>query len=200
MLASLYNEDALAGCRVLGEGDTGKVYQVPLQEDLVVAIKCVRHEDPDPAKSHVAKRIRAELNTLGVIRHRNVVQLLAYIFKSDSHLMVYEYMRRGTLHDALQQMACGKLTLSWPERHRILCGVAQALVGLHRCNASHVGSFIVHRDLNPSNIFLDQGYEAKLGGFGLAAIVPSESTHGKLHLNVVRSSVFTDPELRESRR
>lgn len=179
MLAFLDNEDALADCRLLGEGGNGKVYQVSLQDDIVVAIKYVRNVTDDAVDSEEpnrdAKQIRAELETLGFIRHRNLVQLLAYTFKSDVHLLVYEYMPKGSLQDALQEMARGNLTLSWPERHRILCGVANGLAYLH--NESFGTSSIVHRDLKPANILLDDGYEAKLGDFGLAAIVPLKATH-----------------------
>lgn len=178
MLGFLDKEDALAHCKLLGEGGNGKVYQVTLQEDIVVAIKCVGHhsmsEDDNDPISYDAKQIRAELETLGFIRHRNLVQLLAYVFKPDAHLLVYEYMPGGSLQDALDRMAKGTLTLSWPERHRILCGVAHGLAYLH---TESLGSSIVHRDLKPANILLDEGYEAKLGDFGLAAIVPLKATH-----------------------
>nr|APU94844.1 leucine-rich repeat receptor-like protein kinase [Pohlia nutans] len=203
MLAFLDKEDALTDCRVLGEGGNGKVYQVSLQEDFVVAIKCVRHhsepeqeqEEGDPI-SHDAKQIRAELETLGFIRHRNLVQLLAYIFKSDSHLLVYEFMPGGSLQDALNRMAKGTLTLSWPERHRILCGVAQGLAYLHN---ESLGSSIVHRDLKPANILLDEGYEAKLGDFGLAAIVPLKATHATT--DVLAGTIgFIAPEYHQTMR
>lgn len=202
MLAFLDKEDALAGCRLLGQGGNGKVYQVPLQDDLVVAIKCVRNatsesvEDDPKGETFDAKQIRAELETLGFIRHRNLVQLLAYIFKSDSHLLVYEFMPGGSLQDALERMAAGNLTLSWPERHRILCGVAQGLAYLHN---ESLGSSIVHRDMKPANILLDDNYEAKLGDFGLAAIVPLKATHATT--NVLAGTIgFIAPEYHQTMR
>lgn len=200
MLAFLDKEDALAACHVLGEGGNGKVYEVPLQEDFVVAIKCVHHHNMEEADgepiSHDAKQIRAELETLGFIRHRNLVQLLAYVFKSNSHLLVYEFMPGGSLQDALNRMAKGTLTLTWPERHRILCGVAQGLAYLHN---ESLGSSIVHRDLKPGNILLDYGYEAKLGDFGLAAIVPLKATHATT--DVIAGTIgFIAPEYHQTLR
>nr|APU94837.1 leucine-rich repeat receptor-like protein kinase [Pohlia nutans] len=198
MLAFLEKDDALAGCRLLGQGGNGKVYQVQLEDDLAVAIKCVSNatHDPESGETFDAKQIRAELETLGFIRHRNLVQLLAYIFKSDSHLLVYEFMPGGSLQDALEQMAAGNLTLSWPERHRILCGVAQGLAYLHN---ESLGSSIVHRDLKPANILLDENYEAKLGDFGLAAIVPLKATHATT--NVLAGTIgFIAPEYHQTMR
>ncbi|XP_024385704.1 uncharacterized protein [Physcomitrium patens] len=200
MLAFLDKEDALAGCRLLGAGGNGKVYQVPLQDDLVVAIKCVRIASDEAEEgsdsSHDAKQIRAELETLGFIRHRNLVRLLAYIFKEDSHLLVYEYMPGGSLQDALHRVATGNLTLSWPERHRILCGVAQGLAYLHN---ESLGSSIVHRDLKPANILLDEGYEAKLGDFGLAAVVPLKATHATTEV-LAGTIGFIAPEYHQTMR
>ena len=199
VLAFLDKDDALAGCRLLGEGGNGKVYQVPLQDELVVAIKCVHNPttaDFDGEEPYDARQIRAELETLGFIRHRNLVQLFAYVFKTDCHLLVYEFMPKGSLQDALNQMAAGNLTLSWPERHRILCGVAQGLAYLHN---ESLGSSIVHRDLKPANILLDEGYEAKLGDFGLAAIVPLKATHAST--NVVAGTIgFIAPEYHQTLR
>ena len=198
MLAFLDKEDALAGYRLLGEGGNGRVFQVPLQDDLVVAIKCVRNHAPDEDQTinHDAKQIRAELETLGFIRHRNLVQLLAYMFKSDSHLLIYEFVPGGSLQDALNQMAAGTLTLSWPERQKILCGVAQGLAYLHN---ESLGSAIVHRDLKPANILLDDGFEAKLGDFGLAAIVPLKATHATT--DVLAGTIgFIAPEYHQTMR
>ncbi|KAG0626895.1 hypothetical protein M758_2G159700 [Ceratodon purpureus] len=202
MLAFLDKDDALAGCRLLGQGGNGKVYHVPLQDDLVVAIKCVRNPDQDvegddpKIETHDARQIRAELETLGFIRHRNLVQLLAYISKTDSHMLIYEFMPGGSLQDALNRMAAGNLTLSWPERHRILCGVAQGLAYLHN---ESLGSSIVHRDLKPANILLDERFEAKLGDFGLAAIVPLKATHAST--NVIAGTIgFIAPEYHQTLR
>jgi serine/threonine protein kinase len=75
-------------------------------------------------------------------------------------------MPSGRLQDVLNEMAIGNLTLSWPERHRLLCSVAQGLAYLHN---ESLGSSIVHHDLKPGNILLDESYKATLGDFGLAA-------------------------------
>jgi serine/threonine protein kinase len=176
MLAFLDKEDALAGCRLLGcrlygEGGYGRVYRVPLQDDLVVAIKCFR----DPfLNDYLGQKYYWYFESLGFIRHRNLVQLLAYVFRANSNFLVYEFVPGGSLQDALNQMAARKLTLSWPQRHRILCGVARGLASLHD---GSLGSSFLHRNLKPTNILLDEGYEAKIGDFSLAAIMALEGTH-----------------------
>ena len=93
-------------------------------------------------------------------------------------------------------MAIGNLTFSWPDRHCILRGVAQGLAYLHN---ESLGSSIVHRDLKPGNILLDEGYKAKLGDFGLAAIVPHKATHA--FTNMVAGTIgFIAPEYHQTLR
>lgn len=203
MLAFLDKEDSLASADLIGEGGNGKVYRVPLANSIVVAIKCVKNpgvtedsfDDLQP-ESHDARQIQAELETLGVIRHRNLVQLWAYVYKADSHLLIYEYMHRGSLQDAFFQMAAGNLTLSWPQRHLIICGVAEGIVYLHNMS---LGSSIVHRDLKPANILLDDNYEAKVADFGLAAIIPNKDTHASTDA-VVGTIGFIAPEYHQTQR
>jgi serine/threonine protein kinase len=158
MLAFLDKKDALAGCRLLGEGGHGRVYQVPLQNGLVVAIECV----PKHADGLLARKYYSALESLGSIRHRNLVQLLAHVFGTNSHFLMYEFVPGGSLQDALNELLVMNLTLSWPQRHRILCGVARGLAYLH-CGS--LGSYFLHRNLNPTSILLDDGYEAKIGDF-----------------------------------
>lgn len=203
MLAFLDKEDALASADLIGEGGNGKVYRVPLNDSLVVAIKSVKNpgltedsfDDVQP-ESHDARQIQAELETLGVIRHRNLVQLWAYVYKADSHLLIYEYMHRGSLQDAFYQMAAGNVTLSWPQRHLIICGVAEGIVYLHNMS---LGSSIVHRDLKPANILLDDNYEAKVADFGLAAIIPNKDTHATTDA-VAGTIGFIAPEYHQTMR
>jgi serine/threonine protein kinase len=161
MLAFLDKKDSLAGCPVLGAGEHGWVYRVPLQDDLVVAIECV----PNPADDYLAQKHYWALESLGFIRHRNLVQLLAYVFGTNSHFLVYEFVPGGSLQDALNKLLGNELTLSWPQRHRILCGVARGLAYLHD---GSLGSYFVHRNLNSTKILLDEGYEAKIGDFSRA--------------------------------
>ena len=184
MLEFLQKDDALEGANVVGEGGSGNVYRVELDSNMVVAIKCVSmtlspHTDTAvPTEGTViipdnrAKGILAELDTLGFIRHRNLVQLWAYIYKPDSHLLIYEYMPRGSLRDTFQQMSAGELTLTWPQRHKIMCGIAEGLAYLHTSQ-----NCIVHRDLKPGNILLTEDLEPKLADFGLAAILPDKASH-----------------------
>lgn len=64
------------------------------------------------------------METLGSIRHRNIVKLLCSCSSIDSNFLVYEYMPNGSLGDLLHSGKGGKL-LDWSMRHRIAIGAAQ---------------------------------------------------------------------------
>lgn len=66
-----------------------------------------------------------------------------------------------------------KLPLDWPTRRRIALGAARGLSYLH----DHCDPKIIHRDVNASNILLDEEFEAVVGDFGLAKLMDYKDTH-----------------------
>ncbi|XP_066355094.1 receptor protein-tyrosine kinase CEPR1-like [Miscanthus floridulus] len=110
------------------------------------------------------RELRTEVETLGSIRHKNIVKLYCCYSGADCNLLVYEYMPNGNLWEALH--GC-YLLLDWPTRHRVALGVAQGLAYLH-----HDLLFpIVHRDIKSSNILLDADFEPKVADFGIAKVL-----------------------------
>lgn len=184
-LAFLEKEGALEALELLGKGGCGEVFKTTLENGKVVAIKKVRtisanssqrvdtilEQSYDLTKN--SAQIHAELDTLGQIRHRNLVTLLAYVPKPNAHILIYDFMENGSLHDALMKVWEGSLELTWPTRHKIAVGVAMGLKYLHfDCSPK-----IIHRDLKPGNILLDHDMEAHIGDFGLAKLMPDNFTH-----------------------
>lgn len=108
-----------------------------------------------------------EVEILGSIRHKNIVKLYCCISSTNSHLLVYEYMKNGSLWDRLHQ-TIGP-TLDWQTRYKIALGIAHGLAYLHNdCVPA-----IVHRDVKSRNILLDEDCEASLADFGVAKILQS---------------------------
>lgn len=185
-LAFLEKEGALEALELLGKGGCGEVFKTTLENGKVVAIKRARtmasannsqgvdatlEQSYDLTKN--SAQIHAELHTLGQIRHRNLVTLLAYVPKPNAHILIYDFMENGSLHDALMKVWEGSLELTWPMRHKIAVGVAMGLKYLHfDCSPK-----IIHRDLKPGNILLDHDMEAHIGDFGLAKLMPDNFTH-----------------------
>ncbi|KAF3438656.1 hypothetical protein FNV43_RR21420 [Rhamnella rubrinervis] len=119
------------------------------------------------------RQIRSEINTVGQIRHRNLLPLLAHVSRPDCHYLVYEFMKNGSLQDMLNAVAEGTKELDWLTRHRIVVGVAAGLEYLHMSHSPR----IIHRDLKPANILLDDDMEARIADFGLAKAMPDAQTH-----------------------
>uniref|UniRef100_A0A0D6R1M2 Protein kinase domain-containing protein n=1 Tax=Araucaria cunninghamii TaxID=56994 RepID=A0A0D6R1M2_ARACU len=201
-LKFLETEEGLRSENLIGKGGSGEVYKAQLPDGREIAIKKIAQPTPNPTDvsdedtkllDKRRRQIRAELETLGHIRHRNLVTLLAYIARPDCHLLVYEYMKNGSLQQALQRVAEGTLELSWPVRHKIALGIASGLSYLH----FHSTPKIIHRDLKPGNILLDENFDAHVADFGLAKALPEAATHATSS-NVAGTVGYIAPEYHQT--
>ncbi|PIN27056.1 Serine/threonine protein kinase [Handroanthus impetiginosus] len=183
-LAFLEKEDGLASLEVIGRGGCGEVYKsvLPGSDGKEIAIKKIIQPPRDAEEltgedskllNKKMRQIKSEIQTVGEIRHRNLLPLLAHLPRPDCHYLVYEYMKNGSLQDCLQQVAEGRRELDWLARYKIALGVAAGLEYLH---ISHTPR-IIHRDLKPANVLLDDEMEARIADFGLAKAVPDANTH-----------------------
>eukprot|EP00249_Psilotum_nudum_P018513 c26843_g2_i1 orf=308-3400(-) len=152
---------------VIGSGSAGKVYRITLSNGQIVAVKKLWGAGKGEGKYDHDHGFKAEVATLGKIRHMNIVKLLCCCSNNYSRLLVYEYMPNGSLGDVLHGPKAG--ILDWPSRHKIALGAAQGLAYLHHdCSPA-----IVHRDVKSNNILLDLQYESHVSDFGLAKILES---------------------------
>uniref|UniRef100_A0A2C9UJ58 Protein kinase domain-containing protein n=1 Tax=Manihot esculenta TaxID=3983 RepID=A0A2C9UJ58_MANES len=183
-LAFLEKDDGLANLEIIGRGGCGEVYkaELPGSNGKLIAIKKIVQPPRDAAEltdedskllNKKMRQIRSEINTVGQIRHRNLLPLLAHISRPDCHYLVYEFMKNGSLQDVLNQVSEGNRELDWLARHRIALGVASGLEYLHINHSER----IIHRDLKPANILLDDDMEARIADFGLAKAMPDAKTH-----------------------
>ncbi|XP_051123264.1 leucine-rich repeat receptor-like serine/threonine/tyrosine-protein kinase SOBIR1 [Andrographis paniculata] len=203
-LAFLENDDGLASLNVIGRGGCGEVYKavLPGSNGKEIAIKKIIQPARDAEEltkedskqlSKKMRQIRSEIQTVGQIRHRNLLPLLAHMPRPDCHYLVYEYMKNGSLHDCLQAVAAGKRELDWPTRYKIALGVAAGLEYLH---INHHPK-IIHRDLKPGNILLDDEMEARIADFGLAKAVPDANTHASTS-NIAGTVGYIAPEYHQT--
>ncbi|WJX91815.1 hypothetical protein P8452_73539 [Trifolium repens] len=112
------------------------------------------------------REFRNELNSIGLTHHKNLVRLLGFCERGSERLLVYEYMSNGTLASFLFNVV-EKQKPSWKVRLEIAIGVARGLVYLHEeCITG-----IIHCDIKPQNILLDDYFNARISDFGLAKML-----------------------------
>ncbi|KAL4568821.1 hypothetical protein LXL04_024437 [Taraxacum kok-saghyz] len=159
---------SLMESNIIGMGGSGKVYRVTLKTGQTVAVKKLYgvHRSPE-----TESEFQAEMETLGQIRHKNIVKLLFGSVGDDFRALVYEYMENGSLGDMLHVDPKGGYLLDWSKRFEIALGAAQGLAYLHHdCVPS-----IVHRDVKSNNILLDEELRPRVADFGLAKMLQLEA-------------------------
>ncbi|KAG4141577.1 hypothetical protein ERO13_D06G082800v2 [Gossypium hirsutum] len=167
---------------VIGNGTSSTVYKCVLKNCKPVAIKRLYSQYPQ-----CLKEFETELETVGGIKHRNLVCLQGYSFSPSGNLLFYDYMENGSLWDLLH-VSTKKKKLGWGMRLRIALGAAQGLAYLHHdCSPR-----IIHRDVKSSNILLDKDFEAHITDFGIAKSLCISKSHTSTY--IMGTIGYIDPE------
>ncbi|XP_056160161.1 LEAF RUST 10 DISEASE-RESISTANCE LOCUS RECEPTOR-LIKE PROTEIN KINASE-like 2.8 isoform X2 [Syzygium oleosum] len=167
----------------LGEGGYGYVYKGTLRSGNEVAIKILKQ-----SKAHGQDFI-SEVATIGRIHHVNVVQLVGFCFEGSKQALVYDLMSNGSLDKHIFTDE-GVKFLGYRGIYEIALGVARGIEYLHRgCDMQ-----ILHFDIKPHNILLDQHFTPKVSDFGLARLYPTD--HSIVSLTAARGTLgYMAPEL-----
>nr|AYF57891.1 erecta [Vitis vinifera] len=167
---------------IIGYGASSTVYKCVLKNCKPVAIKRLYSHN-----TQYLKEFETELETVGSIKHRNLVCLQGYSLSPSGNLLFYDYMENGSLWDLLHGPT-KKKKLDWETRLQIALGAAQGLAYLHHdCSPR-----IIHRDVKSSNILLDKDFEAHLTDFGIAKVLCSSKSHTSTY--IMGTIGYIDPE------
>ncbi|XP_039052677.1 G-type lectin S-receptor-like serine/threonine-protein kinase SD2-5 [Hibiscus syriacus] len=151
----------------LGHGGFGSVYRGTLPDGTQVAVK--KLENIGQGK----KEFRAEVGIIGSIHHVHLVRLKGFCAEGNYRLLAYEYMANGSLERWIFKRNREDALLDWGTRFNIAVGTAKGLAYLHQdCDAK-----IVHCDIKPENVLLDDNFLAKVSDFGLAKLMTREQSH-----------------------
>ncbi|XP_050101792.1 U-box domain-containing protein 52-like isoform X1 [Malus sylvestris] len=172
----------------IGEGGYGPVYRAIL-DHTPVAIKVLR-----PDISQGQRQFQQEVEVLSCIRHPHMVILVGAC--PEYGCLVYEYMENGSLEDRL---FCKNNTppISWAIRFKISAEIATALLFLHQTKPEP----LVHRDLKPGNILVNQNYVSKIADVGLARLVPPSIADSVTQYRMTEAAgtfCYIDPEYQQT--
>ncbi|KMZ66046.1 Receptor protein kinase-like protein [Zostera marina] len=172
---------------VLGDSRTvGIVYKVVLGCGTAMAVRKLGTGGTEIGGKN-NKEFVAEVETVGNVKHPNVVRLKAYYCSREDKLLVTDFVPNGNLASALK----GRKDLNWNARVGIAKGMAKGITYIHECNPRR----FVHGNIKPTNILLDNNYNPQISDFGLLrlqCIVEGSSLSG----GVKRSDDWTNNNYR----
>ncbi|CAJ2674401.1 unnamed protein product [Trifolium pratense] len=168
----------------LGSGGYGSVFKGQLRSDRLVAVKLL-----DNGKSNGQDFVN-EVATIGRIYHVNVVQLIGFCVEGSKRALIYEFMPKGSLEKYIFSHTEESNSLSCEKLYDISLGVARGIEYLHNgCNMK-----ILHFDIKPHNILLDENFNPKVSDFGLARLCPTDKSI--VSLTAARGTIgYMAPEL-----
>ncbi|CAN6214761.1 unnamed protein product [Urochloa humidicola] len=150
---------------LIGAGRFGRVYSGTLRDGTSVAVKVL---DPKGGGGEVSRSFKRECQVLRRTRHRNLVRVVTACSAPDFHALVLPLMRNGSLESRLYPPdgtpGCG---LDLAQLVAIAGDVAEGLAYLHH----YAPVRVVHCDLKPSNVLLDDDMTAVVADFGIAQLV-----------------------------
>ncbi|XP_040382257.1 G-type lectin S-receptor-like serine/threonine-protein kinase At2g19130 [Oryza brachyantha] len=180
----LYSYSLLQNCTKnfsdkLGQGSFGSVYKGSLPNSQLIAVKKLQ------GMRQGEKQFQTEVRALGQIHHRNLVRLKGFCLRGAERLLVYELIAKGSLDSHLFNDV---KVLDWYTRFHVILGIAKGLHYLHEeCHEC-----IIHCDIKPENILVDEDFSPKVADFGLAKLMDRNFSRA---LTTVRGTIgYLAPE------
>ncbi|XP_051118504.1 G-type lectin S-receptor-like serine/threonine-protein kinase LECRK3 [Andrographis paniculata] len=143
-----------------GRGSFGIVYKGKLENAATIAVKKL---DGVIGRDKAEREFVTEMEVIGQTHHKNLVRMIGFCDDGIHRMLVYEFMSNGTLAAFL----FGQSRPSWRSRMEIAMAVSRGLRYLHEeCAAP-----IIHCDIKPQNILLDDRNNPRISDFGLSKIL-----------------------------
>ncbi|VAH13425.1 unnamed protein product [Triticum turgidum subsp. durum] len=167
----------LKSSNVIGKGGFGEVYKGVL-DNVLVAVK-----KPIGRNVQENKQFANEVIIQSQVIHKNIVRLIGCCLEVDSPLLVYEFISKGSMHDILHEF---REPLNLDVRLSIVLESAHGLAYMH----SQAHTKILHGDVKPANILLDDNFVPKISDFGISRLIAVDKEHTA---NVIGDMSYMDP-------
>ncbi|XP_043711916.1 probable inactive receptor kinase At5g67200 [Telopea speciosissima] len=177
-----------ASAEMLGRGTIGTTYKAMLDNHMIVCVKRL-----DAGKTAITSRETFErhMESVGGLRHPNLVSLRAYFQTKEERLLIYDYQPNGSVFSLIHGSRSTRAKpLHWTSCLKIAEDVAQGLAYIHQA------SRLVHGNLKSSNVLLGPDFEACLTDYCLAVLADTPVSDD----DILNSPGYQAPETRKSTR
>lgn len=162
----------------LGRGSFGIVYKGVLKSASGNAVAVKKW---DKLAQEREREFKTEVSAIGRTHHKHLVQLLGFCNEGLNRLLVYEFMGNGTLANLIFAIT----RPDWSLRGRISLEIARGLLYLHE----EYNVPIIHCDIKPQNVLLDQDFTTKISDFGLSKLLLSDQSRTRTMIRGTRGYV-----------
>ncbi|KAK1613840.1 hypothetical protein QYE76_019357 [Lolium multiflorum] len=169
----------LMSSNVIGKGGFGEVFK-GFVDKVEVAVK-----KPITGNLLESEQFANEVIIQSQVIHRNIVRLLGCCLEVDTPMLVYEFISKGSMDDILHGEG-NKEPLNLDVRLRIAAESAHGLAYMH--SQAHIK--ILHGDVKPANILLDENFAPKISDFGISRLIARDKEHAA---TVIGDRTYMDP-------
>ncbi|KAI9074586.1 hypothetical protein K1719_043427 [Acacia pycnantha] len=170
----------------LGEGSFGTVFKGDISSEFKVAVKMLTNSEGN------GEEFVTEVGTMGKIHHINIIRLMGLCADGFRRALVYEYFPNGSLQNFINSPDNRQNFIGWKKLHEIALGIAKGIEYLHQgCDQR-----ILHFDIKPHNVLLDNDFTPKICDFGLAKLCSKDQsivsmTNARGTLGYIAPEVFS---------
>ncbi|XP_062000944.1 rust resistance kinase Lr10-like [Rosa rugosa] len=151
----------------LGQGAYGTVFKGKLSSEVFVAVKVLNNSENGDGEEFIN-----EVGTMDHIHHVNVVRMVGFCAEGFRRALVYEFFPNGSLQDFISSADNKNSFLGWDKLKDISLGIAKGIEYLHQgCDQR-----ILHFDIKPQNVLLDQNFTPKISDFGMSKLCAKDQS------------------------